>query len=281
MLRKAGDVVGRKNTFSITDFAHFARTTRNTLIHYDKIGLLSPMSRGENGYRYYSSAQLGTINLIRTCQDLGMPLSAIKKLADSRTPEATLQLLDKQIKHIDKRLDEWVGARKLLHTLSEKIRNAIDVDEHEIEVMFMPAEAIVMGGINDYSRGRDDYDALHDFYYHCQNKYPDMNLNYPVWGTFSEERIKNGDWVWPDRYYFSNPEGLDRKPAALYAIGYGRGFYGHTDELYKRLMAFIDENGFEVCGPAYEEYPINEICLTDNDDYLIRVMITVRQKGKR
>jgi len=39
--------------FSISDFAKYSRTTRDTLLHYDRIGLLSPATRGENNYRYY------------------------------------------------------------------------------------------------------------------------------------------------------------------------------------------------------------------------------------
>ncbi|MCL1887854.1 MAG: hypothetical protein FWF96_03160, partial [Kiritimatiellaeota bacterium] len=104
------------------------------------------------------------------------------------------------------------------------------------------------------------------------------DLNYSVWGTFSEKRVKSGDWVWPDRYYFYNPEGRDRRPAALYAIGYTRGGYGQCGGLYKRLIHYINEHGFEICGDAYEEYPLNEVCITDSSNYLIRLMITVREK---
>ena len=103
-------------------------------------------------------------------------------------------------------------------------------------------------------------------------------MNYPVWGFFSENRIKQEDWVWPDRYYFYNPEGRDKRPAAFYAIGYTRSGYGQGGDLYKRLIDYIKKNGFEICGDAYEEYPLNEVCIMDNTNYLMRVMITVREK---
>jgi hypothetical protein len=145
-------------------------------------------------------------------------------------------------------------------------------------VEFLPVEAIILGDVNDYSRGRDDYDALLSFYNACKGKYPSMDLNYPVWGAFSEQRIRREDWHWPDRYYFNNPEGHDRRPAALYAIGYGHGGYNEHGDLFKRLMEYIRVNGYEVCGPAYAEYPLNELCVSDPSNYLIRVMITVRER---
>jgi len=264
--------------FSVGDFAKFSRTTRDTLHHYDKIGLLSPLSRGENNYRYYSIGQLAVVNVIRTLQELGLSLAEIKKLKDNRTPEHVDEVFIRQIEKIDFKIDDWVRARKLLYTLQKAIHSVLNVDEQTITIQFMPAEAIVLGDLNDYSRGRNDYDALFDFYHEINKKYPNMDMNYPVWGCFSEDRIKQGDWKWPDRYYFYNPEGHDKKPASLYAIGYARGGYGQSGDLYNRIIDYISDNGFEMCGNAYEEYPLNEICINNDENYLIRVMITVCEK---
>jgi len=271
----------RRDTFTVAEFAGFSRTTRDTLLYYDKIGILPALSRGENNYRYYSSAQLAIVNLINTYQALGMTLAEINNLKDERTPELLDEHLEKQIELIDEKIDEWVRSRKLLLTLKNIINSALDIDENSITIQFLPAEPIVMGDLNDYSRGRNEYDALLSFYNACKQKYPDLDLNYPVWGMVSEARLKQGDWTWPDRYYFFNPEGFDRRPAALYAVGYTRGGYGQTSSLYERLLDFIDKNDFEISGPAYEEYPLNEICVSDNESYLIRVMITVQERGSK
>lgn len=264
--------------FSVNEFARYSRTTKETLRHYDRIGLLKPVSRGSNNYRYYSNGQLAVVNVIRTLQELGMTLDEIKSHKDNLTPALIDELFKRQIINIDQKIEGWVRAQKLLFTLRKTITSVMDVNEDEISVQYLPAEAIVLGDLNDYSRGRNDYDALLSFYHAISEKHPDLDLNYPVWGVFSEERVRNEDWVWPDRYYFSNPEGRDRRPAALYAIGYSRGGYGQGGELYTRLIDFIDANGFEICGDAYEEYPLNEVCITDSDNYLIRLMITVRKK---
>ena len=269
--------MSRKETFSIAEFAEFSRTTRDTLLHYDKIGLLQPDSRGDNKYRFYSSEQLSMVNLIRTCQALGMTLTDIKGLKDVRSPEHVYETLGQQIGLIDEKIDEWVRARKLLMTLRKIIHTALDADENTISIQFMPAEAIVLGERNDYSRHRNAYEALYSFYRACSERYPNLDLNYPVWGMFSEERVKQGDWVWPDRYYFYNPEGHDQKPSGIYAIGHTRGGYGQSEGLYKRIIGYIGANGFEICGPAYEEYLLNEVSTVSDEDYLMRVMITVRE----
>lgn len=265
--------------FPIGDFANFSRTTRDALLHYDKIGLLSPSARRGNHYRYYSPGQLGCMNVIRLLQALGMPLSAIRDAMEDRTPAHTAEMLERQIVKIDEELERWKRARELLLAMRKTIGEVENVDETAVTVRRMPEKAIVLGEANDYSRGEDSYDALLAFYRAVSVKHPELDLNYPVWGVFSRERIARRDWRWPDRYYFDNPAGKDRKPAGLYAVGYARGGYGRTDELYERILAFIDANGFAVDGDAYEEYPLNEISVADEEDYLIRVMIGVR--GKR
>jgi len=264
--------------FSISDFANFSRMTRDTLLHYDRIGLLLPASRGENNYRQYSGNQLAVVNVIRTLQQLGMTLDEIKRLKDLRTPELTDKVLGNQIEKIDKTIKDWVRARKLLLTLKKTINSVKNIDESKITIQFLPAEAIILGDFNDYSQGRTLYDTLFSFYRSISEKYPDLDLNYYVWGNISEERIKRGEWAGADRFYFHNPEGHDRRPAALYAIGYMRGGYDQGDALYRKLVEYIDINGFEICGDAYEEYPLNEVCVADEDNYLMRVLITVCEK---
>ena len=270
--------MSKEDTFTISEFAKFARTTRDTLIYYDRIGLLSPASRSESNYRFYSHNQLGTLNLIRTLQILGMPLGAIKRLRNRRTPELIDAVLENQIHHINDEIGKLSRARELLDQLKHTIDSHLDVDENTISIQFQSEAAIVLGGQNDYSGGRNAYDALYSFYCSCIDEHPEADLNYPVWGQFSGERIRNRDWVWPDRYYYYSRHGQDKRPAAMYAVGYTRGGYGQCSDLYIRLLDYIDDRGFEICGPAYEEYPLNELSVLEEDNYLIRVMITVQKR---
>ncbi len=265
--------------FPISQFAKLSRTTRDTLLYYDRIGLLSPIARGENKYRYYSSDQLAVTNVIRALQESGLSLAELKEWHDRRTPENMDGTLTNQIEWIDGKVEDLLRTKKLLSTLRQSIRSAGNVDEKAITIQFLPETGIILGGVNDYSKGKNEYDALIRFYHSIENKYLDADLNYPVWGFFPEERVRRGDWLKPERYYFQNPGGRDKRPAAYYAIGYTRGGYGRSDALYRRLIGYINEHGFEISGGAYEEYPLNEVCVADDENYLMRILITVRKKG--
>jgi len=264
--------------FSISEFAKYSRTTRDTLLHYDHIGLLSPSTRRENNYRYYSHNQLLTICVIRSLQQLGMSLEEIKNLKNRRTPDLSDEMLEKQLVEIDSKIDEWNRARKLLHTLRKMIHSVKNIDEGTVKVCHMPAEAIILGELNDYSNNRTFYDAFLDFFHNMGDRNPELDMNYPVWAIHSEENIRQGSLYLPERFFFYNPDGYDKKPAALYAVSYKHCGYGDTRDLYENLINYIDTNGYEVCGYFYEEYPLNETCVADFDNYVIRVMVPIRKK---
>jgi len=263
--------------FSISDFAKYSRTTKDTLLHYDRIGLLSPASRSKNKYRLYAPNQLVTVNTIRTLQELGLSLTEIGDIITERTPLYIHTLLNQQIEQIDLKINHWNRARDLLFTLQEHIQSGLEADEANIVIQYLPEKAMVLGDLNDYSQGGDDYTALNTFYHATHEKYPELHLNYPVWGFFSKERVISRDWKWPDRFYFYTPEGEHLRPAGLYAIGYTRGDYGQCGDLYEQMLHFIDTSGFKVSGDAYEEYPLNEVCISDSSNYLIRLLIAVRE----
>lgn len=63
----------------LSEFAEFCGTTRDTLLWYDKMGILKPAVVGENGYRYYSPKQFFDYDLISTLKQTG---NSIREIAE-------------------------------------------------------------------------------------------------------------------------------------------------------------------------------------------------------
>jgi DNA-binding transcriptional MerR regulator len=79
--------------FKIGDFSRIARVSCRLLRYYDEIGLLTPATTDRHtGYRYYSAAQLPTLNRILVLKDLGLSLDEIVKVMQSGA--SPLQLRD-------------------------------------------------------------------------------------------------------------------------------------------------------------------------------------------
>jgi DNA-binding transcriptional MerR regulator len=71
----------------IGDFAKLAGTNLRTLRYYEEVGLFQPMERSQGGFRYYRETDVHRLNLIRSLQELGLSLEAIRDLLDTRAPE--------------------------------------------------------------------------------------------------------------------------------------------------------------------------------------------------
>ncbi len=85
-----------KHYFKTAEFAALCGVKKDTLLHYDHIGLLKPQWVGENGYRYYAAQQLRTYDLIAVLRRLGTPLAEIRDYLTRRSPQALLELLEEK-----------------------------------------------------------------------------------------------------------------------------------------------------------------------------------------
>ena len=85
-----------KHVFKTAAFAALCGVKKDTLLHYDHIGLLKPQWVGENGYRYYSARPLPVFDLIATLRRLDTPLGEIREYLDRRSPQSLLELLEEK-----------------------------------------------------------------------------------------------------------------------------------------------------------------------------------------
>ena len=82
---------------TISDFAAYCGTTRQTLQYYDRIGLLKPIKLGEQGYRYYHPLQSHEVRMIRSFQGSGSSLDEVKEILNFSSLDA---------------LDNWISVKQ-------------------------------------------------------------------------------------------------------------------------------------------------------------------------
>lgn len=98
----------KKDLLSAGEFAKLARTTKRTILWYDKKGVLPPKLLDESGYRYYEESQLIDFQAITLLQQWGLSLQEIsdhsgnkrtvlKELFQQRKAEIASQIESLQI----------------------------------------------------------------------------------------------------------------------------------------------------------------------------------------
>jgi len=98
--------------------------TSKTIRYYEEIGLLPPASRGESGYRDYSSRDVDLQRFIRRARDLGFSVKECRSLIElfldpDRASRDVQELAQAKINEIDLRIKEFKLARAELKALTE------------------------------------------------------------------------------------------------------------------------------------------------------------------
>lgn len=122
MRRSKEEPYSRDQLVTITELARMRGTTIETLRHYDRIGLLSPVAREElTGQRLYAlDAAHDRIGTILELRKLGLSLTEIKDYFDQRHVGKSYQILSyhREVLH-----NQVVELSRLLQTIDRKLDN--------------------------------------------------------------------------------------------------------------------------------------------------------------
>jgi DNA-binding transcriptional MerR regulator len=85
---------------TIGDFSRASHLSVKTLHHYHEVGLLEPSEVDpDNGYRYYSEAQIPIAQVIRRLRGLHMPVADVRSVLAAPDTDARNRLI---VKHLDR-----------------------------------------------------------------------------------------------------------------------------------------------------------------------------------
>lgn len=101
-------------------FARLCRTTKDTLRHYEDIGLLSPAFIAENGYKNYLPDQVMDFMLISSLRDAGCSLADIKRFLEGDKGELR-EVIAKRMEAFGRQIALLERKRDLLASFVERI----------------------------------------------------------------------------------------------------------------------------------------------------------------
>ena len=240
--------------FRIGDFSRLARVTIRTLHHYDEAGLLQPAHVDEHtGYRYYTAAQLETLQRILLLKDLGFALDEIRALLEAplQAPEFIRKLelrrgeLERSIAADQSRLRrlealrDTVSANVAPVTLREtpaievhSIRSRVPSLGEPVQSMFEAAETAV-------ARARARADASPFMIFH-DLEYREHDVDVEVCIPLRSSGSQIGKRTVPAQ-------------ASVGCVTY-HGSYDQTPALYRAMLHWMERSGLLIDGPLREVY---------------------------
>ena len=261
---------------SIKAFSDFTGINESALRYYDKIGLLPPESRGANNYRYYSPVQTITADFIKVLVKVGVPLSTIRSMYKSRTPQSVLALLRRQESMLDERLYEIQKAYSIIHTYCNNIEAGISAELNGISVQKLGDARIILGPETDFGSAKTFYKPFMEF---CETAYEKkIDLHYPIGGYHKNIDVFLDAPGRPTRWFSLDPRGDSKRSAGQYLIAYHQGYYGEFEGIPQKLVAYAQEKNIAFKGPVYVIYVLDEISVADHKQYVAQIMVGVTKK---
>lgn len=120
-------------------FARLCHTTKETLFHYDRLGLLRPQLKGENGYRYYDVRQFLQFDMITLFKDTGTPLREMRACLAAAAEGDILPLLEEQAGRLAEERRRLAEREQLVASLLHVVREARATEPDRLLLRDMPA----------------------------------------------------------------------------------------------------------------------------------------------
>ena len=286
-------------TISAGEFARICGTTRDTLRYYDKHKVLIPWKNPENGYHYYSYAQIGTFYFISTLRSVHFSIKEIRDYLLIGNDSGFLPYMNVQIdalKEQRRELDRKIRQLSVVTAL-DAVTHLSDfgipvISSFPEEILFRIAPVSTENAFSLSDIARDIQDHIHLF--------PDMAGSFPAGTAMDAEAFLKGDYryikvvslyhaeddasalsgeagkkpfpgsieAWESVTIFSLPT---RRVAAVIC----RDSDGDIRDIYRRLAAFITENKLKMLTDVFSISMVNIMDPNQRRRYLKYIFVCV------
>jgi DNA-binding transcriptional MerR regulator len=238
---------------TIGDFSQITHLSVKTLRRYHEAGLLEPEAVDPyTGYRYYSTAQVPTAQVIRRFRDLGMPVREIGAVLATEDPDARSALIAGHLARLEEQLDR---TRAAVASLRRLLRPA--VPPIEVELRAVPAATVAA------VRASVDHDEVLGWYdgamAELERVLRGATRTGPCGGLYDNELFteEHGDAV--VFVPVAEPPTNGRVhpfvvPEAELAVTVHHGPHDDIDVSYGALGTYVAEHALAVAGPVREYY---------------------------
>lgn len=265
-----------KKYFNTGEFAKLCHVKKQTLFHYDDIGIFSPEVKGENGYRYYSYQQYEVFGVISMLKELNMPLKEIKAYLDNRTPESLVNLFENKLTDIDKEIKNLQRTRMLMEKKLCAIKKSTLINPDKITIEFMEEECLVISRPIENISHKEYIRTVSDHVDYCFSNH--LNSDYSIGLIITKENILKGvEYNYSHLYSRINCQ-LEIphtfiKPRGLYAVAYHKGDPDTLNESYQRVVQYLEKANLKMGSYAYEEFILDETTVIDKENYLTQILV--------
>lgn len=269
--------------FTTGEFAKICKVNKQTLIYYDQIGLLSPIFKDDNGYRYYSIAQYDLFSVIELLKTLGMSLKGIQNYLAEQSPNAFLTLMRQQQQIVAQKRKELELIEGMIKVKIGSLEEAANIDFNEITIERYPEATFYLSRNIENVTEEQFVQAVADFIDELDRS--QLDTGHPIGGMTRREQVLAGNYTNYSHLYMEQPLPRAGHPyfkaiAGDCLVGYHTGTTETLPKTYERLFKVMGEQGYKLGQYVYEEYIYDAIVKKRDEDYVTKIMLEIENASE-
>lgn len=244
--------------YKVADFARLCGLPKDTILYYDRIGLLHPAKVGSNGYRYYSFDQLFTAHLIESLKLSHMTLDEIRDFMSAPDVDAYHAQVARSLDELEQRIRLLERARASIAVVDKLSGEWIGHERGELFVCKMPRAGFL---VHPEPFSRDDDGAR--FPWQLKKLLDAAHAEHlafvPLVGElhFGEEAAGTKAGSYAALRVFDSPRELSSfsyhvRPQGAYLCANFFGSYGELPGFYAAFREMAADAKHRVSGPLYQ-----------------------------
>jgi DNA-binding transcriptional MerR regulator len=239
---------------TIGEFAQLTHLSVRSLRRYHEGGLLEPARVDpDSGYRYHTSEQIPTAQVIYRLRELGMPLAEVGEVLATGDPDVRAELLAGHLARMERELDRTRAAVRSLRRLLQPEPAALNVKLRPVPAQHVTAvqDTVDLGNVlHWYADAMAELDA-------ALRGTADVG---PPGGVYANELFTDGRGhvlVYRQVADDAPPRGRVEPvvlPGVELAVATHTGDHDDIDVTYGALGAYVTDHQLVVDGPVREIY---------------------------
>ena len=268
----------------IGDFSKLSMVSVRMLRHYDKINLLKPVKIDPfTGYRYYDERQLVIMGRINTLKSMGFSLSMIKEILPVYDDKEKMKRFFLQRKaELTAEYYETAEKLSLLTTAMEQLRKD-DTMKYNVILKMIPERQVA--SVRKIIPAYDQEGLLWHILFR-ETSGMDMKLTEPPMhcALLHDQEYKENDvdvevQVIVDGSYSDTENVRFKTEPEMQAVSIQfKGAYSQFGEVYAQLAAWVNQNGYEFCGPMMDIYYVSPHDTQNPEEFITEVCCPVIKK---
>lgn len=271
--------------FTAGELAELYSIPKQTMLYYDKMGILQPEFIAANGYRHYDVPQYLTLEIIIFLRKLNIPISRIQQFLKNKTPETLNALLDEKDQECREIIEEAEKVRSSLQLFKQQLKNnqQILLDQILLEYQQEKQFCVTMVDKKQTGRQRVEVIAKHVQKVFSQSYFKEKSVGWIV----TKDSFFNGDYN-NSLAFFSAASPLAEsninnftRPTGLYLnLAFKGTYYNKAPEIAKKFKKFLISNELQPAGDIFVT-PLNDHWVSNHpDEYINKISLQV-QKFKK